>query len=247
MWKVMHLCDAQMQDVDPKDILDSGLYRKCDVYKSGGGYDHFPSLYHKRHPDVDPDSVRNQFVVQLKGCPLNCPYCYVTREGVESGQCSEVSTDDLIKAFKESGCSVFHLMGGAPALYIEHWSRIIERLDGAVFHSDLLLVEKDYDFQTLRRLAQYENSLYAVSIKGADSIEFKKNTRAEYDTRRLHSNMEKVISSGLPFYITFTGMTEKSINRFKDDFISRYEDESLIADAFPIDIVQYKALSYTKQ
>ena len=38
-WSVVPLCKNQLKDVDPKDILENGLYRLCDTYKSGGGYD----------------------------------------------------------------------------------------------------------------------------------------------------------------------------------------------------------------
>lgn len=44
-WKVVPICDKQMKDVNPSDVLNDGLYRKCDVYKGGGGYDMFPSIY----------------------------------------------------------------------------------------------------------------------------------------------------------------------------------------------------------
>ncbi len=36
-WSVVPLCKNQLKDVDPKDILENGLYRLCDTYKSGGG------------------------------------------------------------------------------------------------------------------------------------------------------------------------------------------------------------------
>ena len=39
LFKVVPLCKKQLLEVTPSDILNDGLYRKCNVYKSGGGYD----------------------------------------------------------------------------------------------------------------------------------------------------------------------------------------------------------------
>lgn len=46
-WKVMYLCDKQLRDVNPSDIIKNGLYRRCDTYKGGGGYDKFSDIYKK--------------------------------------------------------------------------------------------------------------------------------------------------------------------------------------------------------
>ena len=78
-WPVVPVCKAQRKDVRPEDILHGGLFRLCDTYRGGGGYDQFNAIYEKCFgKKVNP----TQFVVQLKGCPLNCDYCYVTNEGV---------------------------------------------------------------------------------------------------------------------------------------------------------------------
>lgn len=41
-WPVVPLSEGQLKDVNPADILEEGLYRKCDTYRGGGGYDQFP-------------------------------------------------------------------------------------------------------------------------------------------------------------------------------------------------------------
>lgn len=178
-WKVVPLCDAQLTDVNPKDILNDGLYRKCNTYKSGGGYDQFSSIF--KHRVSDSRDYNDQFVVQLAGCPLKCPYCYVTDAGV-NGKFVEVTTDDLLKAFNDSGCSVFHLMGGAPALYLNHWLELIDRLGSDVaFHSDFLLIEGEYDDKVLSFLGEDAFSLFAVSVKGSSAKEFRKNTGVSFE------------------------------------------------------------------
>lgn len=34
-WPVMPLCKAQLQDINPDDVLNGGLYRRCNTYKGG--------------------------------------------------------------------------------------------------------------------------------------------------------------------------------------------------------------------
>ena len=243
MWYVMRLCDAQLTDVNPSDILCNGLYRKCDTYKGGGGYDKFSEIYQKRFGKRD--NLHNQFVVQLRGCPLDCPYCYVTHEGVHGSNFERITTDQLVEDFRNSNCEVFHLMGGAPAIYLDSWHEIIEKIPDKVFHSDLMLVERRYSPETLRELAKFPNSLYAVSIKGYGIHEWTKNTRTTYPERVMFRNLDTLVDSKLPFYFTFTGMSENTIKNFKIRIIGRY-GYSYLEDCFKITIVHYNALDYKK-
>ena len=239
-WKVMHLCDRQLRDINLKDILNNGLYRRCDTYKGGGGYDEFPNIYKTR--TGQNGNYNEQFVVQLKGCPLRCPYCYVTVDGVHSGEYSLISTEQLVKDFKDSKLPVFHLMGGAPALYINYWKEILDRLDlQTVFHSDLLLVESEYAKDTIKDLSSYKNSLYAVSIKGGNPTEFKKNTGVLLNENLFWRNFDMIVDCGLPFYLTYTGMTNQSIEFFRNLVIKRY-GEQVVDDNFAIQLIQYDAL-----
>lgn len=213
IFDVMKLCSAQLLDIHSDDVLEGGLYRKCNTYRGGGGYDQFPAIYQRRFGATP--SLNDQFVVQLKGCPLRCPYCYVTEEGVSRGESVKVSSAELVAAFTRSGCSVFHLMGGAPALHLRKWPDLLANLNGEVFHSDFLLVEEEYDTGLLREIAQYKNSLYAISIKGSSKTEFKSNTGVELDESLLQRNMETLVKSGINTYFTFTGMPQVSIETFK--------------------------------
>lgn len=243
LWNVMPLCKAQLTDVNSSDILNDGLYRRCNTYKGGGGYDKFPVIYEKRYGKLD--GLNDQFVVQLKGCPLNCPYCYVTREGVSTGKCIQVTTEELIDAFNNSGCKVFHLMGGAPAIYIDNWYDIIENLPAdKIFHSDIMLVEDLYNKDTIEKLAKLPNCLYAVSIKGCNRKEYYENTRTYINNTMFYKNLDLIIESKLPIYFTFTGMSEYSINSFKNKVIARYGDSSILDDSFAIELIHYNALDY---
>ena len=239
-WQIMHLCEKQLRDINPNDILNGGLYRRCDIYKGGGGYDKFEEIYRRRTGATG--NYNEQFVVQLKGCPLNCPYCYVTDEGVRNGKCSQVDTVQLVNDFKESGFPVFHLMGGAPALYIDHWKELIIMLGpDVVFHSDLLLVEQAYNKETISALSKYHNCLYAVSIKGKDEREFHKNTGKYFNYSMFWRNFDLLYSCDFPFYLTFTGMPEESVAEFKETIEKRY-GKAVLEDSFSIDLVEYEAL-----
>lgn len=242
-WNIVPLCEAQKRDVNPNDIIQDGLYRRCNIYKGGGGYDKFSDIYKTRKNITDKD-FNMQFVVQLQGCPLRCPYCYVTPDGI-FGESVEVSTEKLVSDFMETGLDVFHLMGGAPALYINYWEEILERIPSNIpFHSDLLLVEGEYDEEVLKRLAKYDNSLYALSIKGSNAGELKENTGIEFPVERFWRNFEKVVRCKIPFYVTFTGMSKDSVKQMKQQILARFpqEAEEILKDCFAINLVQYEAL-----
>ena len=231
-WKVVPLCEKQLRDVNPSDILNNGLYRRCNVYKSGGGYDLFPTITEK----LFGKNLSNQFVVQLFGCNLNCPYCYVTRDGV-FGEWVEVSTPKLIEDFALSKQEVFHLMGGAPALYLDSWIDILKKLpNDKVFTSDLMLSEGEYSAETLAELAKFQNAIFAVNIKGLTEEEYPGNTGTVMDEKLILSNLYKVKVSGVKFYITFTNCSKEIISSFiKDNKLKGVE-------YFSIDLIDYEAL-----
>lgn len=238
-WPVVPLCERQLRDVNPNDVLSDGLYRRCDIYKGDGGYDKFESVYHSRFGGSD--KLNEQFVVQVRGCPFKCPYCYVTPDGI-NGEAVMVSTTQLRNDFIKTGLPVFHLMGGAPALYLEEWTRLIAFLpDYAVFHSDFLLQEGLYSADACGRLALHKRQLHAVSVKGSTPEEFKANTGVDLKEDLFWRNLEVLVHTTVPFYFTFTGMSPESVARFKAQATELFGDW-ILTDSFAIDIVHYKAL-----
>lgn len=226
--------------VNEYDMLADGLYRKCDTYKGGGGYDRFPAIAQRRCIGEGLD-MHNQFVVQLRGCPLSCPYCYVTQDGVH-GSAVNVSTEDMIKAYRKSGLHVFHLMGGAPALYLEHWHDILALLGPHdVFHSDFLCLEGLYTREWLESLKGHCNALYAVSVKGWYKGEFKANTGREFNFGMFTHNLDMLVEMDIPFYFTFTNMSDDSVHGFSTWAKQRYSSE-VLNDAFSIGLVEYEAI-----
>ena len=237
MWKVVPMCEKQLRDINKNDILFNGYFRKCNTYKSGGGYDRFPAIAEER---LNMNG-NNQFVVQLYGCTLDCPYCYVTRDGIW-GKYKKFSTDELIDCFIESKQDVFHLMGGSPALYIENWHEIINKLPkDKIFHSDLLLVEKEYKLEWLNSIKS-NNSLYAVNIKGVTLDDFYQNTNRKFNKELFYSNFDKIVESGINFYLTFTNPDKSKIIEFAKSLIDKY-GKKITEDAFIINLIDYDALN----
>ena len=236
-WKVMPLSPGQLLDVHPEDIIKDGHFRRCMTHRGGGGYDQFPAIAEKRLFIKDADE---QFVVQLYGCVLDCPYCYVTRAGIW-GEYVEYSTDDLVDTFLESRTSVFHLMGGAPAIYMEEWHRLIYILgmirSRAIFHSDLMGVEKEYDLDVLRRI-RGRNVLYAIGIKGLSSKEFETNTRKLYKPELLRRNLNKLAYAQVPGYFTFTNVNKEDAKELCERYPMFGEN------SFHIDLINYDAMPY---
>ena len=236
-WPVVPICEAQQLDVAAEDLILMGTYRRCKTYKAGGGYDQFPTIFRKRWPG-EWEGLEEQFVVQLKGCTLECPYCYVTKTGV-NGMPTRIQTNEMVRTFEWSKCGVFHLMGGAPAIYIEHWPELLECLDGRPFHSDFILNEKPYDVNVLRQIAEYPNQLHAVSIKGEDALAYQYKTHTAVDFPMMMDNLEKLVNCGVPFYVTFTGMSELAIEEFKNSV-----GKDIFEDSFAIEVRDYDALHW---
>lgn len=238
-WKVCPIQGRQLLDVREEDLF--GDFRLCDTYRGGGGYDQFPKIFKKRTgSDLD---VSKQFVVQLYGCPLRCPYCYVTRDGV-FGKYKHYTTEELLSWFEKSNLNVFHLMGGAPALYIEHWADIVDILpDNKVFHSDLLLFEKDYKSEWFKPLVK-KNVLLALNIKGVHPEDMERNTGLDLTggpLRRYWKNFHTLVESGVNFYITYTNPDKKWLSRY-NKLLENIYGSKILDDHYVIDLIEYDAL-----
>ena len=236
-WSVQKVCENQRekQGINDEDILKNGLYHKVNT-KNESSFDRFNEIYNKRNKtDLD---LSNHFVVQLRGCVLDCNYCPLTNKGIIGSEFKFVDTEGLIKDYATSGCNVFHLSGGAPAIYLNHWYEIVENLDGQVFYSDLMLNERLYKDNTLKRIAKYKNALYVINIKGVTSEEYLKNTGKELDYQMFWANLDRVVDNELPFYFTFTNIKEENFDIFRDKIVERYGNsaDAILEDAYAIEL-----------
>ena len=238
-WKVVPISEQQRLDVRPSDLVEGGDMRVCSTYRGGGGYDDFPKLAAARGLADHPSQADTQLVVQLRGCNLDCPYCYVTRAGVW-GEPVRYTTDELAAAYARAaeshGANVFHLMGGAPALQLRHWPELLDALGGdVIFHSDLMLSESRYGERSLRELDR-PNVLLAVSVKGLSPDEWARNTRKDMDPGLMRRNM-LAVSELLPrdrWYLTFTNVDPDYRRAFMEEYGVDY--------SLNIDLIEYNAL-----
>ena len=243
-WKVCPVQGRQLKDVRQEDIFSH--FRICKTYRGGGGYDKFPEIAVRRGFNVAEleGNLGIQFVVQLYGCHLDCPYCYVTRDGIfgdHIGYTSEELVDMFSLALGRYDTGVFHLMGGSPALYHHRWPELIDALPkNIIFHSDLLLTERSYDLPALNRCNR-GNTLYAVNIKGVTAEDYFRNTGRKLDEKQFWFNMYCVVDSSIDFYLTFTNPDPDHIEEFKERLALRYGDD-ILDDHFVIDLVDYEAL-----
>ncbi|MCP5007316.1 MAG: radical SAM protein [Planctomycetes bacterium] len=249
-WKIVPLSKGQLKDVRSSDVLDQGLFRACSTYRGGGGYD----LFSTRTKEIFKKAYHQQFIVQLYGCHLDCPYCYVTRAGIWGKSC-KLNTEQLVTAFKRAykshNCNVFHLMGGAPALQIKNWQELLNLLEQEcefpwVFHSDLLLTESNYKPSIIKKIT-HKNALYAINIKGLTTEEHLNNTRKPWNAKRFFKNLNIIESSDLPFYFTFTNIVNKTLLW---RWYSKHYPEKLKqrkTASFEINLIEYKALKYVDE
>ena len=240
-WKVVPISDNQRLDVRSEDLVLDGHFRVCSTYRGGGGYDLFPYIAARRGLVASPDAASLQFVVQLFGCNLDCPYCYVTRAGVW-GDFVSYTSRELVDAYlplkTDANCNVFHLMGGAPALQLEYWFELLDLLPAdTLFHSDLMLSERDYKPETLKLLNK-SNVLLAVNIKGMSSSQWLTNTRKELNEERFERNLQ-CLRENLPserWYLTFAGISQEDSDQWLGQYgLSRQ-------DNYGIDLIYYEAM-----
>lgn len=245
--KKLRVCPVQgrqLKDVREEDII--GNFRICNTYRGGGGYDQFPNIARKRGliHEYTKGEIGTQFVVQLHGCHLRCPYCYVTKDGV-FGQTVGYTIPEIIEEFgfavEERNAGVFHMMGGAPALHMEDWQNIPMLLHPFhIFTSDLLLTEKPYDPKVLYNINTH-NTLYAINIKGVNTLDHMSNTGTNINWKLFWENFNKVMDVGLNLYITFTNPDPDGYESFVETIERKY-GELVMEDSFIIKIKKYEAL-----
>lgn len=247
-WPVVPLCARQRRDVREEDLIENGLFRRCNVSRSRDQRDNFGGICRSR---LGRDGDWH-FVAQLYGCVLSCPYCYVTPNGI-FGDPEIIHSADLVRHYHASNLPVFHLMGGAPGLYLENWSQLTGRMsDKDIFHSDLLLVEQPYKSRWLLDvlLRSPADVLVAINIKGTDSGNFRVNTGKPMPSDLFWKNFERVsealdmVQSNIdynPFYVTFTDPNPDTLPAMKEQIAVRVGEEFL-EDCFVIDSVHYRSL-----
>lgn len=234
MIKIVPFCKKQLLDIRPEDIV-SPYIRKCDISRAMNGVDKFTDAYEKRF-GIRPHNVH--YIAQTYGCSRSCGYCYVTHEGIWGSPNTYIKHVIAYHIFKDLRPSapentVYHLMGGAPAFWINDWLDVWYGLpDTGIFHSDFLLNEMLYEAheRTFDQLKKHDRQLHAVGLKEQRSW-----SKLEL------VNLEFLQRSGLPFYLTFTGCIDHQ--RVAKALLAPYVNHDLLEEMYNIPIFTgFKAL-----
>ena len=143
-------------------------------------------------------------------------------------------------------------MGGAPAIYLKQWPRVLEALQEQVsdrdwiFNSDFLLNEGTYKRLDVERV-KHPRAVYAVDIKGLDSEEYSKNTRKRYDEELLWRNLSMLVEVDLHYYLTFTNVRKENIEKFWDVFEKKFGAACASIQknrGFSVDLIDYEAVPF---
>lgn len=229
---------GKVQSTDIRDEHKFGYFRICASYKDPNhkkGYDKFPDFATIKFGG-NPSFWNYHLIVQLRGCPLKCPYCYVDDEGIEGLTPINLTPEELVlKAKKilndDNRLNVFHLMGGAPGLYIRFWSEILDvmnkvNLNKVLFHSDIILVEPEIVnsfYLNLKKIKNFKNHLIAVCVKGITDENLIENTGIKnLKYYKYFENLNNVISTGINYYITLINPDVKELPNFLDSLIKNW-------------------------
>ena len=225
---VMPIGPVQMTDI--RDEHKCGCFRICASYKSPAkvrGFDRFP-FFAAELFGRDPDYWNYHLIVQLKGCPFRCIYCYVDDAGIRGHDEVNLEIGDLVRGAKQimdrdDRLHVFHLMGGAPALHIQKWAEVARTMSAGgmsdvIFHSDIVLVEPSIipDFvPSLQKLATYPNHLIAICIKGVTEANFRENVRTDaFSLAECLENLHDIVRTGIKYYITLINPDTSALPSF---------------------------------
>ena len=104
----------------------------------------------------------------------------------------------------------------------------------------MMLTEINYSSNTLNYLKCIrDHVLIAVNIKGYDDEEWIVNTRKHPNWQRFKRNLRMLSFTGVPFYITFTNVSQANIRRFwvENQHLSSVE-------YFNIELIDYNAIRH---
>lgn len=220
---------SKIGELQRKDIEDSSgivLYddyaRICTVVKPNGGIgDRSPYRMAEMFGGEWQD-YNNQYVIQVAGCPLDCPYCYVDNLE-EDTYWTAVSVVENFLAFRwqfraeyHESLKVLHFMGGAPGIYCAFWPELRAEMDlcgleNVILFTNVILVEwrlrgvLPWHFMTLH------NFVVEGCLKGTSRKNFIRNTRCDLFEDAVSELREYVPYEN--FYLTLINYDKDGLSR----------------------------------
>lgn len=183
---ISRLGKLQKIDVEKSGRLHDDYGRICQVVQSPNWHGDLSPCRMAKFQNIDNfELFDKQFVVQVAGCPLKCPFCYVDNFKMDKF----FTADELVTKFaefrkQEPNLNVFHLCGGCPARYSEFWLNLRKSLDEngfwrVILLSDVIFVENHFynvkPWETIRKMHPY-NFFIVGCLKGTTKQNFIKNT-----------------------------------------------------------------------
>ncbi len=190
---------VQLRDVENSTglVYHDEYYRLCEVVKSDKAFDNRGDCSPYRMASLFGGDWRDynyHFIVQVAGCPLSCPYCYVDNFKIDLQISIAALVNDfvefreMIRSLYSIDVRVFHLMGGAPAVYAECWPEIRHALDAlgqedVILFSDVVFVENRYFGKQPWDYLGLDMFVLTGCLKGVNDKNFYLNTgRDMFDT-----------------------------------------------------------------
>jgi uncharacterized Fe-S cluster-containing radical SAM superfamily protein len=221
----------QIKDIENSTgiVYHNGIARICTVIKDSGSPDNRNDDSPYRMAKLFGGSwqdYNHHFIIQVAGCPLRCWYCYVDNLKKDL----IMSADEMVKMFinfrKEAkkkfniDLNVFHLMGGAPALYYWFWPILREALDNrglnnVILFSDIILVENYfYSHITPWNYMEIPNFIVTGCLKGTNRSNFLQNTGFDLFDQAVKELKHYIRFKN--FYLTLIGYDEEDLPEIYD-------------------------------
>ena len=162
------------------------------------------------------DSLSNHFIIQVAGCELDCPVCYVDNKNWDTTFNAQDLVDEFTK-FKRvvPSLNVFHLMGGNPGRFASGWSILREELNSRTYKNIILLtnvlfIENELYANIPWTKLELDNFVIAGCLKGTNKQNFIDNTGKDYFDVAIKELKNYVKFKN--FYLTLLNPDPKSMN-----------------------------------
>ncbi len=206
-------------------VFHDNIARICTVVKDKEAHDDRGDKSPYRMAEIfggDWQDYDNHFIVQVAGCPLNCPYCYVDNLKADLSMNADELVDKFIEFKKKVEpkfnikLKVFHFMGGAPAIHCEFWKELRDSLDkkglkDTVLFSDVILVENRFLKNKPWEFLNLHHFILTGCLKGTSKENFIKNTGSDLFQESL-KELDNYLSAK-NFYLTLIGFDEKDLSK----------------------------------
>jgi len=205
--------------------------------------------------DKDINKYRDNFIYQIKGCNIHCPWCYVdevNKNGLPGDSSCFLSIPECVDNFEEerekrkvNGGYELNRMrpsGGEATIVIEQWLELLQELERRNLDKEIY-VQTDSNLTTghfiedlenkgeieknlLYKVAEYKNLGMLASFKGTDEKNFMDNTRA--NGKLINESVysfRKYVKAGIDAYPFFYNPNPDTLESFLERLAKDFGEE----------------------